>query len=401
MRSTGQPRSGKEILRLIGRVYELGMEAEHWPTMLDELAAIFGCTKAAYAHFDSEDVSRSLNFFRHPEPDSPAVVNAVNVYSAMPPNSDVWFTSFKRGRRFGQPVIIGHTLVTEEELLRSDVYNQVGRPVGMFDILTIPISHAGGAWGFCNLFSDGPDHLFSKADAALFGVLRPHILRVVDLQRRFGHMLRLGALNSVVLDKLNVAVLLVAQSGRISFTNKAAQSLLSLRTAMFDRNGQIATLDSSAHSRLLQLISQACGANGDSVSAPRGGGLAIVRPPPQSPLSVQVLPFEPRECSDPLWRFSPERLALIIVSDPGKGPPSHKEVLRAVFGFTPVELNVADLMMKGMSQNEIAEALHISGNTMRWHVKNLLAKTDTHREAQLVLKLARTVPPVVEEDVAS
>jgi NarL family two-component system response regulator LiaR len=53
--------------------------------------------------------------------------------------------------------------------------------------------------------------------------------------------------------------------------------------------------------------------------------------------------------------------------------------------LTPTEFQVLRLVGQGMSNDEIAEAMFISKNTVRSHIKSIYAKLDTHSRLQLAL----------------
>jgi NarL family two-component system response regulator LiaR len=53
--------------------------------------------------------------------------------------------------------------------------------------------------------------------------------------------------------------------------------------------------------------------------------------------------------------------------------------------LTPTEFQVLRLIGQGKSNDEIAEAMYISKNTVRSHIKSIYAKLDTHSRLQLAL----------------
>lgn len=53
--------------------------------------------------------------------------------------------------------------------------------------------------------------------------------------------------------------------------------------------------------------------------------------------------------------------------------------------LTPTEFQVLRLIGQGKSNDEIAEAMFISKNTVRSHIKSIYAKLDTHSRLQLAL----------------
>ena len=65
-------------------------------------------------------------------------------------------------------------------------------------------------------------------------------------------------------------------------------------------------------------------------------------------------------------------------------------VLRSLFGLTPAEACIASMVAEGRSIEDIAARQRISLNTGRVHLKNIFAKTETTRQAQLVALILRT-----------
>ena len=51
------------------------------------------------------------------------------------------------------------------------------------------------------------------------------------------------------------------------------------------------------------------------------------------------------------------------------------------------EIEVVGMIAQGATSYEIANALHVSNNTVRTHVRNAMAKLDVRSRAQLVAKV--------------
>lgn len=62
----------------------------------------------------------------------------------------------------------------------------------------------------------------------------------------------------------------------------------------------------------------------------------------------------------------------------------------ALWSLTDAECRVAAQLLEGHSATEIARAARINVNTVRFHIKNLLSKTSTSRQSQLLLALSRS-----------
>jgi DNA-binding CsgD family transcriptional regulator len=67
-------------------------------------------------------------------------------------------------------------------------------------------------------------------------------------------------------------------------------------------------------------------------------------------------------------------------------PPSAPPRL-ASFGLTPKEAAVAEAIAAGSGIDRVASALGIGRETVRFHLRAIFQKTDTHSQAQLVSRL--------------
>jgi DNA-binding CsgD family transcriptional regulator len=95
----------------------------------------------------------------------------------------------------------------------------------------------------------------------------------------------------------------------------------------------------------------------------------------RAPLSLRV---EPHPCG---------ATAAVVFASDGESRSLGTHVLIARHALTRAEASVARLLAGGAGLEEIARELDISLNTVRGHLKQIFAKTGTHRQAQLVSKL--------------
>ena len=90
--------------------------------------------------------------------------------------------------------------------------------------------------------------------------------------------------------------------------------------------------------------------------------------------------------------FGAERLAaLVLIRDPD-AIRLDPEMIGDVLGLTAAESRVAVLLGTGRSVRDIARELHRSEDTVRWTLKNVLSKTNSARQADLV-RLLIQLPP--------
>jgi DNA-binding CsgD family transcriptional regulator len=55
-----------------------------------------------------------------------------------------------------------------------------------------------------------------------------------------------------------------------------------------------------------------------------------------------------------------------------------------LFGLTPAECRLADLLAEGLELRNCAECMHITVGTARFMLKSIFHKTETHRQSQLI-----------------
>jgi len=80
---------------------------------------------------------------------------------------------------------------------------------------------------------------------------------------------------------------------------------------------------------------------------------------------------------------------VVILIDLGVTPRPTPSALQKIFGLTSAEARLAVELASGKTPDEIADDTHVSVGTVRKQLASVFAKTDTHRQAELVALLAR------------
>ena len=70
-------------------------------------------------------------------------------------------------------------------------------------------------------------------------------------------------------------------------------------------------------------------------------------------------------------------------------PTPNEAQLRSLFGLTPSETRLAQLLACGDTVEEVAQALGVKLTTVRSQLAVIFSKTGTHRQAKLVAILSR------------
>jgi DNA-binding CsgD family transcriptional regulator len=209
--------------------------------------------------------------------------------------------------------------------------------------------------------------------------LVPHFRRALEVQRGKEWLVaRLEAATKAI-DSLDAGVMAVDGRGRVVMMNEAAEVILESNRGLMLRGGKLVARDASENSNLDRMLISA-GINGGEKS----GAITIHGDESLRPLCVIVKPLPPKHS------FAGERRsALVFVYDPAAKPGSRAVALRNLFGLTPAESRLADLLNEEMNLNEAAARMRVTPGTARFMLKNVFAKTSTRRQSQLLQMLSR------------
>ena len=85
-----------------------------------------------------------------------------------------------------------------------------------------------------------------------------------------------------------------------------------------------------------------------------------------------------------------EPLAIAYVRDPDRSDETRAKVLQRLYGLTPSQARLAEVLATGRSLRHAAKLLNITLVSARQYLKLVFQKTGTHRQAELVRKVLLT-----------
>jgi DNA-binding CsgD family transcriptional regulator len=146
--------------------------------------------------------------------------------------------------------------------------------------------------------------------------------------------------------------------------------------------GRIAATHRIANAELKHRIAATLSADNGSLPAMRGG---VLLPSPEGrPVMAYVISF-----TEPGGGSPQHAKAIVVLIDSANPSEPTEEILREGFGLTPAEIRVAIGFARGRDLHEIACDQGLSIETVRKYFKAVLAKTNTSRQAELAILLAR------------
>ncbi|MEO3388831.1 helix-turn-helix transcriptional regulator [Mesorhizobium sp. CAU 1741] len=218
------------------------------------------------------------------------------------------------------------------------------------------------------------DHAsLSQDDCAVAEVLVAHIARALELAARIDGSAVEKSLYSDALDRLNVGVILVDQSGRLCSVSALAERFLASRDGIQAQLGRLRATSASEDRLLQSAIRDAISGDGIGVSR----GISLTKESGARTLGVMVRPMAGR-------RPGAVARAVVYVRDCDVAPEVESEFVRQIFDLTPAEAAVTRRLTSGLSLEDAATSLDISRNTARAHLRSIFSKSGISRQTELV-----------------
>lgn len=282
-----------------------------------------------------------------------------------------------------------HWAVPDTEFERSEFYADFFRPLDLHYSVGIKVLFADG--GLAYLSSQRPKRHkpFEEEEASVWQMLLPHIRRALLVQAKLGAALNTREAVDAALLHHSKTVFGVNRDGSLGYASAAAEELLREAEVLCVKNGKLRAVQVRDDRRFQACLRQALSPE-DWSQGEASGTVVLQRPAAAAPLYLVMLP---RTRSVQGGRS--EIAALIFIHDSLQQEPSREVALRGLFQLTATEIRIAHLLLAGNDSKEIATQLQMSADAVRFHIKRLLAKTGTRRQAELV-KLMLALPSQAE-----
>jgi DNA-binding CsgD family transcriptional regulator len=361
------------LLLLIGEIYGAVGDPARWTRCLASICDLLQGTGANLMHHDHRDhrggVSASVT--------DPAALDA---YARYFHTVDPWALALQPAALAPGAIVSGTSLVPHADLKKTEDYADLGEPfgltrtlIGIIDVLD------GGVIAAVTVNRDDASGEFDAESVRLLGALVPHLRRALALHQQLAAVAAEQAALIGVLDHVRTAVALVDADLALVTANRAADRLLSRNDGLRLDGRRIHAATPEITAALLAALAAASAvARGERVEAGRSR-VTLPKSSGGRPLEASVVPLIASPPAGPL-----HPIAAVLIVDPDEVPAVPDAVLAERYGLTPAETRVAKALAAGDTVRSIAESLRLTQDTTRWYVKQVLAKTGTSRQAQLV-----------------
>jgi DNA-binding CsgD family transcriptional regulator/PAS domain-containing protein len=283
-------------------------------------------------------------------------------------------------------VLPGDALVPHAEIRRSAFYADFGRSFDCVRVIAATLENHPAGTTVVSVLGHERRPPFGVSETALLETLVPHLQNAVQLHRRLTvATATIDALGSAY-ERCGCGVIVTGADGRCVYANDAATTVLAQRDGLLLDRGELRTTEPATTRQLRQLIA---GTANHHQSLGSGRLLAVNRPSGRRPYSLLVSPGSMPQDLD-LARDCPA--AVVSIVDLDASPPTDHATLQSLYGLTPAEARLAVLLAQGYSLHAAADCLGVTRHTVRSVLKVVMSKTRTHRQAELVRLLLRTMP---------
>lgn len=353
---------------VIGSAYEAATNQALWPVMLGAVARYMGCRGA---------LMPARHFLKGQLLCSPGMEPVLDQFF-----SQGWYERDLRTEASmplvrHQEVVTDQTILPEAELDGSDYYNGFARKAGVPWFAAAILGGDADGYVAISLQRSATERMFDANDVRKLRRLLPHLRNATAVAMHLS-----AARSSTLVDGLSLggqAGILIDAVGQVVAVNAEAEALLG--DALIIRQGRLMAANSRSQSRLNMMINLVCSAVSDTA---RVGPVVLEAAPGGTALVARIAPVE-RQARDVFGL----RGAIILLMRQDRPMAAPQDVLIAMFGLTPGEARVLNLLADGHTLADISDRLEVTREAVRFHLKSIFLKTDTHRQSELVAMLMR------------
>jgi DNA-binding CsgD family transcriptional regulator len=367
----------ERFLELIERVYDAVGDNQLWLGIAKHIASVFDSTSVVLKMHSVDGNVQLLE-----TTDNLVISPKDSEWAEYWHHNDLWV---ERSLSSGlSKVVTSQQLVQVAEFERSGFYQDWNRKLGIYHMVGSVFPVATNTNGVLGIHRDKRAGVYEECDRHSLAQFLPHLQRALRMHHRLAGAIPNQAIELNALNRIGIGALVVDIHCRVLYANSACENILRHGKSISISGGHLGSSDPAITNQLARLVRQSIQTASGKPSTPAGSFILLQQG--QLPISVSVEPLRPT------WGSfaATQPAAMVFICDPETQTPDQK-TLRELFGLTRTEATIAAALATGKSPDEIAVAFGIGIGTARSHLKKILAKTGTRRQAQLVALILRSV----------
>lgn len=372
---------------LVLGIYEASTNPASWPGVLSNVATAVGAEKALL--FTPYQVPVEGGF--------------IFPHAITPDQIALWATRYqsadKRAQRYVEldllhdgNVMLGHEVVSEDELLESEWYQEFLSRIDIFHQM------AGVVFGnkqselpltLCSFYRGRQSRRFDDDNRTLLRLLIPHLSCALGVMFRLRDAEFRVAASLHALDQIKSGILLLDAQGRVCFTNEMAETLLlkndglTLKATPGSSFGLMLAEDPATQDQLNRALQVTT--THELRAIPHFGRSLRVRRP--SGLPDYIINSAPLPESNPYGAGASTPRAIVFINDLSRKRPVDTVLLQRTYGLTTAEARTAAALCEGDSLGEVGATLNVSINTLKTQLQSIYAKTGVSSRSGLTALL--------------
>ncbi|GGP18909.1 helix-turn-helix transcriptional regulator [Silvimonas iriomotensis] len=272
----------------------------------------------------------------------------------------------------------------EQFVKSSELYNEFLKPYGAKRVAANCIRRSGRVYEAVTIARRYDAGNYDDGNLQVLNSFSMHLVRAATLRARLAELEEQHAAAEEALKRMPYGAIWVDATQRVVWMSPPAMTYLSMADGIKVSAQRLSSPDAKSASRINLALKRATNPYGSE-----GSWFTVARSKQATPWLVSIIPSSnPPEC-DKGYRGP---YALVIIQD-GAGPAlPHARQLQLMYGLTSAEARLALGLLQNTTVKAYAEKNQISASTVRTHLRQLLAKTGTHRQAELLRVLGLPLP---------
>lgn len=363
---------------VLEKIYSVPLDDGLWPEALRSIRDLFG---SPCAHFEVVDKRTSIPVLQKSfGVDDSQMAAYANYYSGVSPR--VADGMVRPAGHIGYDYMI----LSETEMAKDEFYSDFMIPQDFKYFVSGHLMNDDRHFGVVSIQRRSQEGHADKEDIALMGRLLPHLTQAVKIQLKMAEIADLHRADDFLFQTSATGIVYVDSAGCIVSMNEAADKMITNPANGLDiQQERLSARDNLQCQKIDRLINEVI-ATGTGQGQLPGRGVPLARET-GLPLSLVATPLPNVSTFAPITGGP---VAVLLISDPGRRGNFPADLLRALFGLTLSECQLAQALLAGTSLTDYANSHGVSIRTVRTHLSNVLHKTGTRNQVDLVRLLGAT-----------
>lgn len=218
----------------------------------------------------------------------------------------------------------------------------------------------------------------------------PHLAKVAEIFRLTDGLRKKYHAVLSVLDQVATGILVVSEKADVIVSNRAATEIFETKDGLRKtREGQLSSDDGEARLELLRAVVETS-ATAKGENSQTGTVVQLPRRGLRAALVAVVSPLRDAEVEIEQGLTG----ALVTLIDPERPVVVKAGIVAAIYNLTKAEARVAELLLQGATNSEIAERIGVSAETIKSQISAVLAKTGCRSRVAFIWRVFQLSPPI-------